>query len=164
MRRPPNVVASCRRRHSPSDCMGGERNPARSQTVYAVRPGLAPDPPRKCLKAANLVRMSENRGTRLDSRCPASRSARWVHSPPERLLPRTGFHTTPGSDVKPFGVLLHGGARYPRCAARFWALMLNRVAVRLNRTVIEMGESLVLGARRPASTKKFDMTVDRYTM
>ena len=36
--------------------------------------------------------------------------------------------------------------------------MLNRVAVRVNRTITEMGKSLVLGARRPASTGHFHLT------
>ena len=37
----------------------------------------------------------------VEHQSPASRSARWVHGHPKCLVPRTGFHTTPGSDVKP---------------------------------------------------------------
>ena len=45
----------------------------------------------------------------VEHQSPASRSARWVHGHPKCLVPRTGFHTTPGSDAKPFGVLVRGG-------------------------------------------------------
>ena len=80
----------------------------------------------------------------VEHQSPASRSARWV-TIPERLVPRTGFNTTPGQGVKPRSGYCCMVATDPRCASRPWALMSNRVAVRLNRTRMEIDESLALG-------------------
>ena len=67
----------------------------------------------------------------VEHQSPASRSARWVHGHPKCLVPRTGFHTTPGSDVKPLAGYCCMVATDTKVRCATLGLLLNRVAVRL---------------------------------